>query len=179
MNSEVSNNRKYREVKRLEFEGFLKSICQFEEYPEEHYLFDFIEESPQKYKRVEGFINEFCYYVAIDLDRGYCLKIYSSIDREDSVSRDSGTDAIRVVVANANTGEPIRLAFPIVKRIKNWRKNIHRRMSEAIQSLGIKTACPLCDSLLLLRKRGSDETVFLGCSEYPDCKGSRDLVTQR
>lgn len=167
--------RRYKTIRREEFESFLESICDFAEFDAAHYLFDFVEESPGKWRRVDGVIGEYCYYVAVNLDRGTCLKIYSSIERDDCVSRESGEDAIRVVAANAHTGEPVRPAFPKVKRIKKWRRNLHRRMSEAISSLGIAVDCPTCQGTLVLRKRKEDGQVFLGCLKFPDCKGSRNL----
>jgi len=171
----MTTSQQYREIRRVEFEAFLESICDFAEYTDEFYEFDFVEESTGKWRRVESTINEFCYFVAVNLDRGFCLKIYSSIERDNRISRGSGEDAIRVVAADANTAKPLRGPFPKVKRIKNWRKNLHRRMSAATQSLGINTECPLCSNLLLFRKKKADGHVFLGCSQYPDCKGYRNL----
>lgn len=167
--------RRYKEIQRSDFERFLDSICDYAEFDKQHYNFDFNEEVPGKWRRVESQINEYCYYIAVNLDRGYCLKVYSSIERDENISRESGIDAIRVVAANALTAEPIRPAFPIVKRIPGWKKNLHKRFSQVIKSLGINVECPRCKKLLLLRKNKSDNRVFLGCSQYPECKGQRSL----
>lgn len=172
-----SNKRRYAEIHRAEFESFLESFCVYAEFDRDHYKFDFIEESPGKWMRVDGQINEHCYYVAVDLDREYCLKLYSSISRKDHVSRAVGVDAIRVVVASSQSAKPLRRSLPKVKRIKTWRKNLSLRMSEALRSLGINTTCPLCDNPLVLRKNSSTRSVFLGCSKYPDCVGNRRLPT--
>lgn len=171
----VNGAKKYMEIKKSEFEDFLESICICNEYDKDHYKFDFVEDRPGVWKRVEGEIKEYCYYIAVNLERNLCIKVYSSIERFQNVSRARGIDAIRVVAAKATTGEPIRPAFPIVKRIPGWKKNLHKRLSQVIQCMGIDTDCPKCAKQLLLRINKTDGHVFLGCSRYPDCAGNRNL----
>lgn len=35
--------------------------------------------------------------------------------------------------------------------------------------------CPRCDSRMVLRQNGQDKSYFLGCSRYPDCRGTQSL----
>jgi hypothetical protein len=173
-----TNRRKYREIEKNEFETFLDEVCYAAEYDEDSYSFDFIEDDKGGWRRVEGDILEHCYFVALDPSLKSCLKLYSGIDRRDAISRGVGEDAIRVVVANANTAEPIRPAFPKVKRISTWRKNLSRRMAQALVSIGIDITCPICKKRsLVLRKNRRDQRVFLGCSSYPGCTGNKNLWT--
>ena len=34
--------------------------------------------------------------------------------------------------------------------------------------------CPICESVMVQRTRRSDDSLFWGCTKYPDCKGTRN-----
>jgi hypothetical protein len=165
----MSDKNKYEKIHKNQFETVLKNTSNYAEFPPNFYIVDDAENKTEKLKVVQ----EYCYVLEIDSEKGTCLKIYSSIRKDTDVSRDVDTDAIRIVAANLDSGKPIRPQYPIVKRIPNWRNNLRIRISEIMQDLGTDMRCAK-GHLLFLKKR-PDATRYLLCSKYPECKGSRNL----
>lgn len=99
--------------------------------------------------------------------------VYSSIDERTGVSRDSGRDAIRVVLMWRDKDAAARKWKAIgstkrVNRISTWRKNLRKRLSSWKDMLEGK--CEDCGAPLTVRngKHGK----FLGCVRYnsTNCK---------
>lgn len=52
-------------------------------------------------------------------------------------------------------------------------RNVRRRMSERVAAPG---ACPRCGSVMAARTNRNSGERFLGCTRYPQCKGTRPLL---
>lgn len=39
-----------------------------------------------------------------------------------------------------------------------------------------KPICPECDNIMVLRYRRSDNHPFWGCSDFPNCRGTRNIM---
>lgn len=161
-------------IHRDEFERCLDAISNFAEYSDEYYKYDWVEDKEKGWIRKKGDIKEYCYFLELHSDK-YCLKIYSSIWRDTDVTRDVGSDAIRIVVASAQTGKPVRPGFTRIHRVQNWRNNLRARISEAVSSLGVDMTCPACKSILFLKRNKQKEVTFLGCSKYPKCRFTKNF----
>lgn len=108
----------------------------------------------------------------------YAIRVYSSIAY--GTSRGCGEDAIRVVLMNLDTGRPIKLqptkgkAGKRIYRTKGAMPNLRTRCRELFAYvINPGHHCPDCDSLMATRKGGYGE--FLGCTNYPDCRGTRKI----
>jgi len=108
----------------------------------------------------------------------YAVRVYSSIAY--GTSRGCGEDAIRVVLINLDTGRPIKLqptkgkAGKRIYRTKSAMPNLRTRCRELFAYvINPGHHCPDCDSLMATRKGGYGE--FLGCTNYPDCRGTRKI----
>lgn len=166
----MNSRRHYKKIFKQEFENFLHSISLFIEFPPQFYLFDW-EEKNGKLMRVDKTINEYGYFIG--LNDNICLKIYSSIEKDDDTGRRAGEDAIRVVVAETDNAKPIRPAFKKIYRDGNWKEHFRTRVTEALKSLGMNVACPKCSSVLFLWRNTKTDERFLSCSKRPDCKYTR------
>lgn len=154
-----------------EFDQFL-SRYYFSEFKKIYYNFDWSYEN-KKWIRKNIEINEFCYLIY--LTDAHCLKIYSSIERDDKKSRGYGLDAIRIVPAKTENLKPIRTKFKRINRGFNWKDNFKLRVSEILENLGNDVGCPKCKAKMFMRKNSIKKVNFLGCSKYPSCNGNRSI----
>jgi len=93
------------------------------------------------------------------------IRVYSSIDSRTRRSRESGEDAIRVVLMWKDGSEWKAIgSSKRVHRIQTWRKNLKKRLSNWKDM--IEGRCGNCGAPLSVRsgKHGK----FLGCSRYGD-----------
>lgn len=118
---------------------------------------------------------EFVYGKRMDCNgSAFTVRVYSGVDIRTGVSREVGSDAIRVCMVGRNSDGSIYGVCKDrrVNRTKNWALNLRERLShfdcDAVHS------CPKCNAPLALRKGKNGD--FLGCSEYrvTGCKGSRN-----
>lgn len=100
------------------------------------------------------------------------LVVYSSIDERTGFSRDSGNDAIRVVLMWEDKKSSTEKWKAIgstkrVNRIQTWRKNLKKRLSNWKDML--EGQCSDCGAPLTVRR--GEFGKFLGCSRYDstDC----------
>ena len=114
------------------------------------------------------------------------LRVYTGIN-PDGNSRARGKDAIRVQVfwrkpnTDAPENAPEQERFSIVSiggsrrahRVAGWKDNLTERIDHWEECLGPQ--CPRCHKPMMERKgpRGS----FWGCSDYPTCRGTRNIET--
>jgi hypothetical protein len=108
----------------------------------------------------------------------YTVKVYSSVDLRTNVSRDSGEDAIRLVLKDDVTGYAVKAAEKRVFRTKSALVNLRERARELFQEVVAGPHCPKCGALMKARRGGPGNHWFLGCSHYnPDkswhCTGTR------
>lgn len=93
------------------------------------------------------------------------IVVYSSIDERTGVSRDSGNDAIRVVLMWRDTEGFEWKAIGSTKRVNRidtWRKNLRKRLSNWTDMLEGK--CKACGAPLTIRR--GQHGKFLGCVRY-------------
>lgn len=114
--------------------------------------------------------NEKVYDYQFDIKSGERLAIvvYSSIDGLTGLSRDSGSDAIRVVLMWRDTESFEWKAIGSTKRVNRigtWRKNLRKRLSGWKNML--EGRCKSCGAPLTVRK--GEYGKFLGCVRYSDC----------
>ena len=100
----------------------------------------------------------------------YAVRIYSSVSRNSGVSRESGGDAIRVLLVDTTRDRPV-LSYQ-VNRTEGAHNNTVRRAREAYGYVSQDAShhCA-CGGLMVLRKGAKGQ--FWGCSSFPDCKQTR------
>jgi len=167
------NKRKYQEFSKDEFEKVLWEISPVVEFFGDFYNFDW-QKDKGEWVKAPGMINEYCYFLALNSD--VCIKVYSSVKKIVDLSRPSGEDAIRIVLASTADAKPVRGKFTIIKRTGTWRRNLKLRVSEAIGSLGENMECPRCKNRILLKRNSIDNSQFLGCSSFPKCDYKRKFI---
>lgn len=155
----------YINISKYEFDNFLKK-------------FWFRELTVEEYKEIETdkVINEYCYWVVVN-DK-YLLLVYSSILKDENISRGYGGDSIKIVPRDRDTLDLVREKFSHINRTSNWTLHFQERVSEIIESLGYDTSCNLCKGRMFLRYNKKDNVCFLGCSKFSSsskCVGARKL----
>jgi hypothetical protein len=103
------------------------------------------------------------------------LRVFSSIDRKNDVSRAKGTDAIRTVLWDRRVSHPVG-GRERTHRIGTWRTNLREKI-EHLRAISPRYAidgeCPDCGSTLFVREGEYGE--FLGCASYPECDHTEAL----
>lgn len=102
-----------------------------------------------------------------------CLRVYTGIVGKES--RANGKDAIRVgVFFRRPDGKIVKVAgSKRVHRVAGWKKNLASRLNKWREQMF--PSCPVCEMPSIERKNGKDGTSFLGCSQYPNCRGTRPM----
>jgi len=105
----------------------------------------------------------------------YSVRIYSSVDVRNDVTRASGNDAIRVMLWHNWRGHPL-----IKRNIKRTPQALDRVLLKAREMWKAgafpKPACPICEGLMQKRNARNNHgshNKFWGCWDYPRCKGTR------
>ena len=104
------------------------------------------------------------------------LRVYTSIIRLHGAAREVGSDAIRVSLLLKRPDGEIRGIGKArrVNRTTGWRKNLTKRIKGMIESINDIVTCPKCG--LPMAKRSSTNGDFMGCTGYPDCKGTKNIA---
>lgn len=102
------------------------------------------------------------------------LRVYSSIVGESA--REVGGDAIRVALLLKRPDGEIRAIGKAkrVHRVKGWRNNLRARIESMVASIDDIVTCPKCGLPMAVRNGSNGE--FYGCTNYPECKGTRPKV---
>ncbi len=110
-------------------------------------------------------------YEAIQNDR-LSVRVFSSIV-PGTGSRDVGEDAIRCqrIYYNDDGKEQIIGTEKRVNRIQTWRKNLLSRIETMSKEEVI--VCPLCSGPM--KERRGEFGKFIGCINFPACKGTRKV----
>lgn len=101
------------------------------------------------------------------------LRVYSSIQR--GTARSVGNDSIKVCLILRRPDGEIRGIGKTkrVHRVKGWRTNLKKRITDMVDSIKDIVLCPKCE--MPMSKRNG-KTEFWGCTDYPQCKGTRSLI---
>lgn len=156
-----STTQAYRQIMRGEFEAFLDELD--------------LEFTRKEY----AWTNEWVYEALLD-DGEKCLRVYSSIDREDNASREAGTDAIKSVllinVADEGTDprwKPLRESKRTY-RIQTWRENLRKKLERAVATKDEVKVCPECESPMVVQTTKDGDRQFWGCSRYYETASDGD-----
>lgn len=110
---------------------------------------------------------------------GIYIKIYSSIVR--GVSREVGSDAIRVIGWDPISNFPVMNSERRVNRTDGWRQNLVNRIEGVIQKMENVEKCKTCGGVLVERVNRTTKEKFLGCLNYKnhpkkgECKKDIDM----
>ncbi len=95
---------------------------------------------------------------------GIYVKVYSSIVR--GVSREVGSDAIRVIGWDPISNFPVMNSERRVNRTEGWRQNLINRIEDARQKMENVEKCKTCGGVLVERVNRTTKEKFLGCLNY-------------
>ena len=101
------------------------------------------------------------------------VRIYSSIDLRTGTTRESGSDAIRVILFDTALGRGV-VDLPLVMRTENALANVKARARTAWGY--VMNANHHCDCGSLMAVRTGKRGTFLGCTSYPTCQSTRPLL---
>jgi hypothetical protein len=103
----------------------------------------------------------------------FTIRIFSSVDKRSGVTREIGSDAIRILLLDAKRDGPVMSWM--VKRTINAHTNVVQRARDAwgYVSLHPEHHCS-CGHLMVARK--SKGKAFLGCSAFPECKKTKQIA---
>ena len=100
------------------------------------------------------------------------ILVYTSLQY--GQTRERGKDAARVMLINAANNKMVWYAKR-VHRTKNFLKNMRERCRDAYRAAGNVVKCPLCKNPMVLRENKKDGTEFYGCTDFPNCRGTRQI----
>jgi|TARA_Y100000296_G_scaffold57028_1_gene65395 hypothetical protein len=108
-------------------------------------------------------------------DTPIALRVYSSI-WPTGEARTKGGDSIKVCLLVKRPDGEIRAIGKAkrVHRVKGWRKNLTQRIADVVKSISSIVRCPKCG--LPMAKRKGKQSEFMGCSDFPNCKGTRNIT---
>lgn len=107
----------------------------------------------------------------VDPELPLTLRIYTGIAY--GHSREKGEDAIRPVVFFKNRKGEVKLFTEgkRVHRIETWRKNLKQRIDSIKELLPVQ----VCHCGAPMKVRQGPHGDFYGCTNYPDCKGVKQI----
>jgi hypothetical protein len=108
----------------------------------------------------------------------YAVRVYTSVTR--SGSRDCGEDAIRVVLVDLETNRPMKVmgegkkgkAGRRIYRTKSALVNLKERCRDYFRHVMLHS-CPKCGKVMAIREGRNGQ--FLGCTNYPECNGTKPM----
>ncbi len=99
------------------------------------------------------------YMVSIN---GVHIKIFSSV--VDGVSRNVGSDAVRVVGWDVESDRPIMSSEMRLTRTKNWSDNLKLRIQKVVSKIIDAPSCKICGGMVVEMKGKFGK--FMGCLNY-------------
>ncbi len=105
------------------------------------------------------------------------IRVYSTIGVGESVSRQKGSDAIRCFIYD-NKEQRILKLEKRVHRTASALKNTKERCRELYRHVR-DHKCPEkdCGGVLLIRENNKTTHLFMGCTNYPTCKHTKNQIT--
>lgn len=84
---------------------------------------------------------------------------------------------VKVVDCSAGgTGQVIESWVTEMRLTGRWKQRLRQLSGEAMVLAQSRPSCPRCKSPVKLRRRGDDSKQFFGCSKFPACRGSLNIV---
>lgn len=112
-------------------------------------------------------------YEAESKNGTFLLRVYSTVERDDKESRDTGKDSIKINVLHKEQAKPI-LKTTRTYRIPTWKKNLKKKIREIKDRKDELVKCDECGSIMVIRKNSESGNKFYGCSSYPDCLNTKN-----
>jgi len=116
------------------------------------------------------------------------VRLYTTLAAGESVARDCGEDAVRIVVGTLVEGKFRTLAEPR-KMLRTAPQDPEHhvrvrsfldRLTEALRlAYGVAQKvplCPLCQGPMATRSTRDKSRSFYGCLKYPQCRGTRPVT---
>lgn len=103
------------------------------------------------------------------------IRVFTAISKNTGGSRESGSDAGRVMLFERDSNKPI-WSSKRVHRTQGFLERLIERARDAYRAVSNLPRCPVCDGYMVERsKKGLHKPSFLGCLKFPACKGTRKL----
>lgn len=102
------------------------------------------------------------------------IRVFTAINKRSGDSRESGSDAGRVILIERDSNKPI-WSSKRAHRTKSFLENLLERARDAYRAVAALQRCPVCDGFMVERVRKDTTKSFLGCLKFPACKGTRNL----
>jgi len=117
---------------------------------------------------------EYIYYVKSDeFPNNIVVRVCSSINTYNDISRGTGEDSIKVMLWNVEHDKPAA-GREYTKRIESWKSNLKPKLRNCIEDWNeMVTMCSNCSIPLIIRSGKFGK--FLGCSNYPDCEEKHSI----
>jgi len=108
----------------------------------------------------------------------YFVRVYSSVDKDTGWTRDCAKDAIRVQLVAIEDGQKKLLmkgkrVHRTVSALDNLRERARTLYGKCLDSACL---CPKCNAVMAERTVKATGKTFLGCTDYPLCKGTREVA---
>lgn len=136
---------------------------------------DFINSLTYKFKRVYfDYIQEYVYDLTLKRDgHTYVLRLWSSVDKRDNLSRSCGDDAIRLSMLYKSSDKKLINYKPVLStkstyRTGGWKKRLKRKINEMESRLGEVKKCQSCGKVMVIRNENKTGDEFWGCTGFSD-----------
>lgn len=81
-----------------------------------------------------------------------------------------------ISVVDDEAHEPVELWTTSLRLTGVWRQRVRQASGEAQILAQSRPRCSKCSSPVILRKRHDDSVQFFGCTSYPKCHGSLNII---
>jgi hypothetical protein len=126
--------------------------------------------------RVEGAL-EFAYHRIVTNgpfpSKRFDIQVYSTVDLRTGMTRDTGKDAIRVMLRDIELNRTV-LEWKVLRTQGAFRMTRQRCQEAWGYVMNPSHHCPDCGALLTARKGKRGD--FLGCTNYPNCRFTRPIT---
>lgn len=139
---------------------------------------------PFVHRHIPGTL-EHVYDVPLTLKSGVSypamIRIHSSIQIGDDMTRSVGSDAIRMQLFRTEPesrserfpdGRPVKDAVMKCFRTKNALPTTVEKLRDLFKQ-GVRQMCPDCNVLMV--KRGKEPNAFYGCATFPKCRKTKNV----
>lgn len=133
-----------------------------------------LEETSHSWERKDfDWTKEWIYETESEKGR-FIMRIYSSVDKRDNKARDTGDDAIRLVVLEKQTTKPV-IKEKRTNRVPTWPKNLKKKIKNIENRKNEVKICSKCTAVMVIQRNKESGNKFYGCSSYPHCENTESL----